>query len=151
MLEAGFLILLAVVVGLADLEPALIVLVMAIAWLLVALIEYFAWRQSSAFSTAMRYETVAEPAPPADAVRDEVIVEKAAPTAPSATDEETVIEPAAEPAAEPAEPGVSRSDEEEQAPDNLEPSQPRSRRRWILFGRRKEPEGSVEGSSEEEH
>src|SRR6266545_1884965 len=62
-LEAGFLILLAVLVGLADLRPALIVLVMAIAWLLVALIEYFAWRQSPRFSGARGAATAAEPIP----------------------------------------------------------------------------------------
>ena len=45
-LEAGFLVLLAVVVGLADLDPLLIVLVMLVGWILVSLIEYFAWRQS---------------------------------------------------------------------------------------------------------
>ncbi len=55
MLEAGFLILLAVVAGLAELRPALIVLVMAVGWLLVALIEYFAWRQSPDFATIQRY------------------------------------------------------------------------------------------------
>jgi len=55
-LEVGFLILLAVVLGLADLSPALIILVMAVGWLLVALLEYFAWRQSPAPSAAVRYE-----------------------------------------------------------------------------------------------
>ncbi len=45
-LEAGFLVLLAAVVGLADLDPLLIVLVMLVGWILVSLIEYFAWRQS---------------------------------------------------------------------------------------------------------
>jgi Flp pilus assembly protein CpaB len=43
-LEAGLLILLAVAAGFADLRPALIVLVMAIAWLIVSLIEWLAWR-----------------------------------------------------------------------------------------------------------
>ena len=49
-LEAGFLVLLAVVVGFAELSPALIILVMALGWLLVSLIEYFAWRQSRAIA-----------------------------------------------------------------------------------------------------
>ena len=48
MLEAGFLVLLAVVVGFADLDPPLIILVMTVGWLLVSLIEYFAWRQTQA-------------------------------------------------------------------------------------------------------
>lgn len=43
-LEALFLVLLAVGVGLADLRPAFIVLVMAVAWLLVALAEFTAER-----------------------------------------------------------------------------------------------------------
>lgn len=43
-LEALFLLLLAVGAGLADLRPALIVLVMAIAWVIVALIEFTAER-----------------------------------------------------------------------------------------------------------
>ena len=51
-LEAGFLVLLAVVVGLADLDPLLIVLVLLVGWILVSLIEYLAWRQSQ--TTLMR-------------------------------------------------------------------------------------------------
>jgi hypothetical protein len=42
--EAGFLILLAVGTGLADLAPRTIIIVMAAAWLLVALLEWLAWR-----------------------------------------------------------------------------------------------------------
>ena len=45
-LEAGFLVLLAVVVGFSDLDPPMIILVMTVGWLLVSLIEYFAWRQA---------------------------------------------------------------------------------------------------------
>jgi hypothetical protein len=47
-LEALFLILLAVGAGLADLRPLVIVLVMAGAWILVALVEFTAERVSSA-------------------------------------------------------------------------------------------------------
>jgi hypothetical protein len=43
-LEALFLVLLAIGAGLADLRPAFIVLVMAVAWLLVAIVEYTAER-----------------------------------------------------------------------------------------------------------
>src|SRR6266496_181528 len=144
-LEAGFLILLAVVVGLADLSPALIILVMAIGWLLVALLEYLAWRQSPAFSAAAQ-ETV-----------QEEIVEEAPPTpppsptppAPTPAEEETVIEPAAA-AAEPEEPAAFRPEPEQHVRYSLEPLQPRPRRRWILFGPRDRIEGPVEGSSEEE-
>lgn len=47
-LEALFLVLLAIGAGLADLRPGFIVLVMAIAWLLVAIVEYTAERISAA-------------------------------------------------------------------------------------------------------
>ncbi len=43
-LEALFLVLLAIGAGLADLRPALIVLVMAVAWVLVAVVEFTAER-----------------------------------------------------------------------------------------------------------
>src|SRR5215211_7072689 len=43
-LEALFLVLLAIGAGLADLRPAVIVLVMAVAWVLVAVIEFTAER-----------------------------------------------------------------------------------------------------------
>jgi type IV secretory pathway VirB10-like protein len=74
-LEAGFLVLLALVVGIADLDPLLIILVMAIGWLLVSLIEYFAWRQTQA--AALRG---LEPA--GAAVMDEMIVEDMPPPPP---------------------------------------------------------------------
>ena len=61
-LEAGLLILLAVAAGFADLRPALIVLVMAIAWLIVSLIEWLAWR---ARLTMPPMPPAAEPAPAA--------------------------------------------------------------------------------------
>src|SRR5215207_7131153 len=58
-LEAGFLILLAVVLGFADLSPLLIILIMGLAWVLVSLIEYFAWRQGPRFPT--RYAAAGGP------------------------------------------------------------------------------------------
>ena len=61
-LEAGLLILLAVAAGFADLRPALIVLVMAIAWLIVSLIEWLAWRARLA---APPMPPAGEPGPPA--------------------------------------------------------------------------------------
>lgn len=164
MLEAGFLVLLAVVVGFAELSPALIVLVMALGWLLVSLIEYFAFRQSQAVALA-RVE-----GPPPSVVEEEVAPPPPPPPPPvppaprPAAEEETVVgppavEPAAEtepqPEAEPsseAKPGpeVEPSSEAEPSPEaepatfqaaperrtihRLEPLQPRPRRRWILFG-----------------
>src|SRR5687767_13274716 len=119
-LEAGFLILLAVVVGLADLSPALIVLVMTVGWLLVALIEYFAWRQTVGFSM-QRYATeeAAPPAPlaPPPPVQEEVVEDMApppppppppAPASPPA-EAETIVTPAK------AEPPASDADAEAEA------------------------------------
>lgn len=64
-LEAAFLIVLAVAAGLAELSPTTIVLVMGGAWLLVAAIEWLAWRESPSLTRIAR-EQVAEP-PPAEA------------------------------------------------------------------------------------
>ena len=135
MLEAGFLILLAVVVGLADLRPALIILVMALGWIFVSLIEYFAWRQRPGFAAVTRSEPMAEPAPAADeGVQEESLEETPPPSVPPAApppspaEEDTVIEP-----------GAAPSDEEEHAA-------PRPRRRWIVFG----PRERLEDPSEEE-
>jgi cytoskeletal protein RodZ len=59
-LEAAFLIVLAVAAGLAELSPTTIVLVMGAAWLLVAVIEWLAWRESPTLTRVRE-----EPAPPA--------------------------------------------------------------------------------------
>src|SRR5207244_1588547 len=58
--EAAFLILLAVGAGFADLRAIVVVAVMAGGWLLVSLIEYFAWRASR--QTALRVAARQEPA-----------------------------------------------------------------------------------------
>jgi hypothetical protein len=55
-LEAGFLIALAVVAGLAELRATTIVLVMGAAWLLVAVIEWLAWREAPRMTRAAREE-----------------------------------------------------------------------------------------------
>jgi cytoskeletal protein RodZ len=147
-LEAGFLVLLAVVVGLADLDPWLIVLVMAVGWLLVSLIEYFAWRQVRAV-TLSRFEPA-----PSEAVVQESVVEDVPPPPPPpppeppapepAAEEETVVQPAApeekETIAEAddrvtaARQSFADVQEEERKRHRLDPLQPRPRRRWILFG-----------------
>jgi hypothetical protein len=158
-LEAGFLILLAVGVGIADLSPALIILVMAIAWVLVALIEYFAWRQGPRFASVSRYAAEAEPAPVA--VHEEVVEEMPpppppapAPAPPPAAEEETIVQPAAEPAAEPSPdepiPDEFLAEPERRMRHRLEPLQPRPRRRWVVFGPRERPEAQAEGDREEE-
>ncbi len=56
LLEAAFLIVLAVAAGLAELSATTIVLVMGAAWLLVAAIEWLAWRESPRFASAVREE-----------------------------------------------------------------------------------------------
>jgi hypothetical protein len=161
-LEAGFLVLLAVVVGFADLSPWLIILVMALGWLLVSLIEYFAWRQAQALAV-VRYE-----APPPPSVEEVAPPPPPPPTPPPAAEEETVIAPPASepPPAEPEQPSAEpepppakpepRSEEattafqapsERRVAHRLEPLQPQPRRRWILFGPYERP---AEGDSEEE-
>jgi hypothetical protein len=150
-LEAGFLVLLALVVGLADLDPLLIVLVMLVGWILASLIEYFAWRQSQSalmrgFEPALAGLGVSEmaagdaPTPPPPPPPP--------PTPPP--DEDTIVEPpTAEeaPAEEPSaseEPGTPAEDsgaiafataEERRIEHPLEPLKPRPRRRWLFFGR----------------
>ncbi len=159
-LEAGFLVLLAVVVGFADLDPPLIIVVMTVGWLLVSLIEYFAWRQTHAFAMN-RFEAVA----PAPAVQEEVVEDVAPPPppppapAPPSTEEETIVQT---PVREEKE-TVTQADErvaaaqasftaeEKRTRHRLDPLQPQPRRRWILFGpRQRRPEPPAEGDREEE-
>jgi hypothetical protein len=150
-LEAGFLILLAAVLGFADLGPALIILIMALAWVLVSLIEYFAWRQGPRF--AARWTPAAEPS---GALAVEEVEERKPPPPPPSRppapppEEETVIEPAAQaegaPEAGSPEESVSQAgdrvaarrlafdEEERRTRYRLEPLQPRPRRRFGLFG-----------------
>jgi len=52
-LEAGFLVLLAVGVGFADLRRAWIALVMACGWLLVTAVEWIAWRSARQVEAAV--------------------------------------------------------------------------------------------------
>jgi hypothetical protein len=166
-LEAGFLVLLALVVGLADLDPWLIIVVMLVGWLLVSLIEYFSWRQAQA-ALVRRFES------PSEAVVDEEVVEEAPPPPPPPVEqppptppaeEQTIAEPAAEheggvdaPAeAAPAEeasaaqaeaPTAFSTAEERRVAHRLEPLQPRPRRRWILFGRYERRGESAEDDNE---
>jgi hypothetical protein len=161
-LEAGFLVLLAVVVGFADLSPALIILVMALGWLLVSLIEYFAWRQT-VHAMGVRYN---EPAP-APVVEEQVVEDVPPPppppsppqSSPPAAEEETVIEapqPEEKETVAQAEERVasaraSFTAEEKRLRHRLEPLQARPRRRWVLFGPyERRPEPPAEGDREEE-
>ena len=165
MLEAGFLVLLAVVVGFAELSPALIILVMAVGWLLVSLIEYFAWRQT-VHAMSVRYD---EPVP-AHVVEEQVVEDVPPPPAPApapapppspppAAEDETVVqapereekETVAEADERFAAARASFTAEEKRLRHRLEPLQPRPRRRWVLFGPyERRPEPPAEGHSEEE-
>src|SRR3982074_1491294 len=118
-LEAGFLILLAVVVGFAVLKPVVSVLVMAIAWFRVALIEYFAWRQGPRVGAMRRFATAGEPPPVVqeEVVQEEVVEARPPPPPPPPpepppppAEEETVIEPP------PAAPGDLPPSESERPP-----------------------------------
>jgi outer membrane biosynthesis protein TonB len=173
-LEAGFLVLLAVVVGFADLSPALIILVMTVGWLLVSLIEYFAWRQTQGVGLR-RFE-----AAPVPVVQEEVIDEMApppppppppppapAPTPPPAPEEpqpapeeETVVQPApseeketiaqADERVSAARKSFADVEEADRKRHRLDPLQPRPRRRWILFGPYERREAPAEDDREEE-
>jgi len=169
-LEAGFLVLLAVVVGLADLSPALIILVMTVGWLLVSLIEYFAWRQTQGVGLR-RFE-----AAPAPAAQEEIMDEMAppppppppapapgpssTPTPPPAPEEETVVQPApseeketiaqADERVSAARKSFADVEEADRKRHRLDPLQPRPRRRWILFGPHVRREAPAEDDREEE-
>jgi len=145
-LEAGFLVLLAVVVGLADLSPALIVLVMAVGWLLVSLIEYSAWRQTAGLATVNRSVTVeaASPAPVQEEVVEDVAPPPPPPTPPPAEEETIVAAPQAEPPPAEVEEPADFQPERQTTAYRLEPLQPRPSRRWIIFGPRVRPEGDSE-------
>jgi hypothetical protein len=154
-LEAGFLILLAVAVGFADLSPALIILVMALGWVFVSLIEYFAWRQGPRFPA--RFASATHPG--GAIVEEEIAVGERPPPpptpepAPAPTpppEEQTVVERAPEPATPAAEEEAPEFEQERRTPHRLEPLQPRPRRRWGLFGPRDRPEGEEPESREEE-
>lgn len=151
-LEAGFLILLAVVLGVADLSPVLIIVVMGLAWVLVSLIEYFAWRQGPRFPT--RFATATGPVErfeEEERVPEEPAPEPPPPAQPPAAEEQTAVAPAPEepPSAEPHPKAALEFEQEQRARHRLEPLQPRPRRRWIILGPRERP-GEQPGSREEE-
>ncbi|MDX6507276.1 MAG: hypothetical protein QOG06_1920 [Gaiellaceae bacterium] len=123
-LEALFLVLLAIGAGLADLRPALIVLVMAVAWVLVAAAEFTAERIAR---TPLSYLLPQRPEAPA--AEDE----SAAWPMP---EERTVVAPPEQPP-EP-EPEPEESAEDERLDDTLAP--PPRRRRRSLFRRREREE-----------
>ncbi len=157
-LEAGFLVLLALVVGLADLDPLLVVVVMLVGWILVSLIEYFAWRQFQAaimrgFEPALAGASVNEmaiddapalppPPPPTPPPPAPPPPEEETALTPPAPEEPEEAKPAEEEAPAKEEPAPAEAEgeiafaklEERRAAHRLDPLQPRPRRRWIFFG-----------------
>ena len=173
-LEAGFLILLAVLLGFADLSPALIILIMALAWVLVSCIEYFAWRQGPRFPT--RFASATQPAA-GPVATEEFVEERVAPppsprpaappprpepAAPPPEEETAIARTPAREAPQAGSPEETESEADERVADarlafeaeertrhRLEPLAPRPRRRWGLFGPRVRP-GAEESESREE-
>jgi outer membrane biosynthesis protein TonB len=134
-LEALFLVLLAIGAGLAHLRPLYIVLVMTIAWLLVAIIEFTAERIAASPVSYLLPQQSAEPA----VVEDEVVWPM--------PEERTVVappeqRPEPEPAAE-AEPVPEPEPEPEPAPEAVEEPEPEAAPEL-------EPEPAVEPEPEAE-
>ena len=127
-LEALFLVLLAIGAGLADLRPGFIVLVMAIAWLLVAIVEYTAERISASPLTYLVPQ------------RGEPLVDEAEASWPM-PEERTVVAPPERPEPEPEPELPLAVDEPEVEPKPASPGRLRSllRRR----GADDEPEPSA--------
>jgi outer membrane biosynthesis protein TonB len=141
-LEALFLVLLAIGAGLADLRPGFIVLVMAIAWLLVAIVEFTAERITA---SPLTYLLPQRGDPPVDEA------EAAWPM----PEERTVVapperpEPEPEPQPEPeAEPELPLAPEEPERAPEPEPASP-GRLRSLL--RRREPDAEPEPSAPPRH
>jgi hypothetical protein len=166
-LEALFLVLLAIGAGLADLRPAVIVVVMAVAWVLVALIEFTAERIArSPVSYLLPAPSVPEDdpqrifwprpeertvvAPPEQPPAEESTGEVSEPAGPAAeeapepepepeAESEAVAEVELEPEPEPE--AVEELEPEGAEEAGLEPPEPRRRRR-LLRRREKEPEST---------
>ena len=147
-LEALFLVLLAIGAGLADLRPEVIVLVMAVAWVLVALIEFTAERIAASPTSYLLpaspqpEESEAERVPWLPPEERTVVAPPERPPEPEQEPEpEAESEPQPEPEPEPAGEVV-----EEQEPE----AQPAPRRRGILR-RRPKQEDEAEPSPPPRH
>jgi hypothetical protein len=152
-LEALFLVLLAVGAGLADLRPAFIVLVMVVAWLLVALAEFTAERIARSPVSYL----LPEPAQAEEEEPDRVFgppVEERTVVAPPQSVEDTQerlahAEPEPEPAAEP-EPEPAPQPEETGLEAEAESLELPPRRRLGSFLRKAEPEAEPVAEPEPE-
>ena len=139
-LEAIFLVLLAIGAGLAELRPALIVLVMAVAWVLVALIEFTAERIAASPTSYL----LPAPAPPEEGEPEQVfwpppeertvVAPPQRPAELQAAEPEPEHKPELEPEPEPKEEPLPEQVKEPE-PESLEP--PESGRRRGFLGRRK--------------
>jgi hypothetical protein len=165
-LEALFLVLLAIGAGLADLRPLLIVLVMAVAWVLVAVVEFTAERIASSpvsyllptpaqaeegepervFGTPPEERTVVAPPQPPDQAE------------PAEAEPEQELEPELEPEPEPVQEQVAEPEPEPEAlagpsrgrfrrllrrrERELEPTAPSPPRHVKLLPRRSAPQPS---------
>jgi hypothetical protein len=162
-LEAGFLILLAVGLGLADQDWVVIIAVMGGGWALVSLIELFASRRSAwVVPRVERASDSALPPPaPAPPVGPEPVADSPVPPRVSEDTEEVEVTPApaaphreAPPEAEPAAARVPERDAppeaESQGAPEAEPeaaadaAREHEGRRWWWFGRRPKEEAEEE-------
>jgi hypothetical protein len=166
-LEALFLVLLAIGAGLADLRPVLIVLVMAVAWVLVAVVEFTAERIAA---SPVQYllprpaqveegepERVFWPQPEERTVvaPPERQAEETGPEAEAEAEAVAVDEPATAPEPEP-EPESEPEPEPEPEPEAVEASEPGSLqpplgRRLRSLLRRREPEREPAPPSQPRH
>lgn len=137
-LEALFLVLLAIGAGLADLRPALILLVMAVAWVLVAVVEFTAERIAASPTSYL----LPTPAQPEEGEPERVFwprpEERTVVAPPQRPAEPEAVEPEPEP--EPAEEPVQEEKAEEPEPESLEPL--RGRLRALLRRRERDLEPS---------
>jgi outer membrane biosynthesis protein TonB len=141
-LEALFLVLLAIGLGLADVSVGWIVLVMAVGWLLVALVEFTAERISASPLSYLLPQRAEQPA-------DEPEASWPMP------EERTVVAPPPErPAPEPEpEPEAAPQPELPAAaePNHEEEPAPAPRRRRRSFLRRREPDAEPESADPPRH
>jgi hypothetical protein len=147
-IEWGFLILLAVGAAVADLRPVVIILVMAIGWILVVLVELVAWRARPGYAVTESVEEapagLAEPPPLQPPIPPVYRSEFASPGAQLRVEdgregEDTAVSALAEEADRPAlhpddpyAPAPERDrirEAEERVVHRLEPLKPRPRRR----------------------
>jgi outer membrane biosynthesis protein TonB len=151
-LEALFLVLLAIGAGLADLRPVVIVLVMAVAWALVALIEFTAERIAASPTSYL----LPAPQQPEDAESERVPwppPEERTVVAPPERPPEPEQEPEPEAESEPkpeSEPEPEPEPEPEVAEEQEPEAQPAPRRRRILR-RRRQQEAEAEPSAPPRH